>query len=1062
MDPAQQSGSHPLLRVPRAYKKTPVPLPPVSLPPPPPPDSANYRPLAPTIAVQGPAVPGPSIQHASTLFFHTQPRMRAKPQTAAQKEAAKFNRMEQFLSDFPFDSLGDFLAILFHNRPHGKPDCRGTTHATMVGRFLHGLDQIRIADILPLLYHHGSGYPSINGAHAEEQELMFSTRGAPEDIRNTRPFMSTWAARIVAAEVRRQVGRLTKENPDDPSYHVHLRASANERSTAHVVSWRDLESWSLKKVEACYWRRGAGDLVMFITEAAAAPLSRMVLPLFGPDVHILWFIQISAVSAFIISRNRYANGDLAMILGIWLFACKSHIDIKGTYRRLGTSVADSTSRMALNSMTTSSLEELRTKVQITLEGGRIGVCLIVDNVQEYYEVYEQGIGRQNELKVGTAATCIELDECEPGTFDAKDYQARVAKNERATLTTDGLFDDLDWEHIHRVMPLHWARVLAEFSPHFLPLLSEIAARFRSAPIAKRRMREGRKSRGQPVGTNSEHSTETQGMERALADFARQIGLNPEQLKDFLFWIRGDGASYANVLRLTKYCAPLGTFSNRISTPEIWHTGATDLNSTAANHYGPATSPNPSSLSKCSNAAGLKRPSNIKSVDYYPTVRNFELIWIAHVLDCWRLRVFFAVEDLKVYIDSLATNNRLPDLGALVRDASILTERYTSQAAILRSLSAAASTNPALINKVPEGSPWVAPLAAPDPSNMPGLVDIVDGAEAPVPAAPKDTPDVPKAHEESADFDGNRVLRNSQIFLTNFGWWLEFSYAVPEGDIGRVWEIMKLWIFKFAGSSHQNYMAYLLEVYCMLRYELSNATRNAILDHWLLNITGELGKWKPGDLLQEHYNRWLEDMIQQHGGEFDSKFYRQTISPNVEHFLRIKEEIATAFSLKRRSKTHTFPHQRDELQLLLTLFKEEEVHVFRVAGVWRTACSGRPGRPNALIIPQSQQAQQFQLISATLFPIHSLDIISLDSVGELSTIDPNEPDDDGEDRSSGYQLNSGSDFAMFTDPKTGWMEHFDDAGQEESEEGLNEPPDEEAESPDPKLNTYLDEDVVHGE
>ncbi|KAJ7928686.1 hypothetical protein B0H13DRAFT_1860260 [Mycena leptocephala] len=58
--------------------------------------------------------------------------------------------------------------------------------------------------------------------------------------------------------------------------------------------------------------------------------------------------------------------------------------------------------------------------------------------------------------------------------------------------------------------------------------------------------------------------------------------------------------------------------------EIWHTGAVDLNSISANHDGPAASTDPSSLSRCSGVAGLKRPSNIKSVDYYPTVRN--LTW----------------------------------------------------------------------------------------------------------------------------------------------------------------------------------------------------------------------------------------------------------------------------------------------------------------------------------------------------------------------------------------------------------------------------------------------------
>jgi len=80
------------------------------------------------------------------------------------------------------------------------------------------------------------------------------------------------------------------------------------------------------------------------------------------------------------------------------------------------------------------------------------------------------------------------------------------------------------------------------------------------------------------------------------------------------------------------------------------------------------------------------------------------------------------------------------------------------------------------------------------------------------------------------------------------------------------------------------MTYLLEVHCLLRYEASQDLRDGILNNWLVNITGEVGKWIEADLLQEHYNRWLEDMVKKRGGDFDDKFYHHTLSPNVDHFL----------------------------------------------------------------------------------------------------------------------------------------------------------------------------------
>ena len=55
-------------------------------------------------------------------------------------------------------------------------------------------------------------------------------------------------------------------------------------------------------------------------------------------------------------------------------------------------------------------------------------------------------------------------------------------------------------------------------------------------------------------------------------------------------------------------------------------------------------------------------------------------------------------------------------------------------------------------------------------------------------------------------------------------------------------------------SNQNYKDYMLELYCLLKYEASKDLSNAVLNNMLVNLTGELGKWIEEDLMQEHYNR----------------------------------------------------------------------------------------------------------------------------------------------------------------------------------------------------------------
>ncbi|KAJ6568735.1 hypothetical protein B0H19DRAFT_878253, partial [Mycena capillaripes] len=84
------------------------------------------------------------------------------------------------------------------------------------------------------------------------------------------------------------------------------------------------------------------------------------------------------------------------------------------------------------------------------------------NVQQYATVYEHGLGRENQLKVGTACTAFKFDDCNPGAFNADDHIARVIKQEQQTMTTESVYRSIDWQHIEDVSELHFLRVLADY------------------------------------------------------------------------------------------------------------------------------------------------------------------------------------------------------------------------------------------------------------------------------------------------------------------------------------------------------------------------------------------------------------------------------------------------------------------------------------------------------------------------------------------------------------------------------------------------------------------------
>ncbi|KAJ4463460.1 hypothetical protein C8R41DRAFT_783824 [Lentinula lateritia] len=100
---------------------------------------------------------------------------------------------------------------------------------------------------------------------------------------------------------------------------------------------------------------------------------------------------------------------------------------------------------------------------------------------------------------------------------------------------------------------------------------------------------------------------------------------------------------------------------------------------------------------------------------------------------------------------------------------------------------------------------------------------------------------------------------------------ECANAVTSGDVGCVWEVLKVMIFTFSGSLHSKYASYLLETITSLELELSCAFRDALLQTMVINLNGKTGRFSPCDLIQEYFNRLLEFIVERKGKEFDHVF-----------------------------------------------------------------------------------------------------------------------------------------------------------------------------------------------
>ncbi|KAF8193655.1 hypothetical protein BJ912DRAFT_1091531 [Pholiota molesta] len=491
-----------------------------------------------------------------------------------------------------------------------------------------------------------------------------------------------------------------------------------------------------------------------------------------------------------------------------------------------------------------------------LNPATIGVIRL-DNVQNYLFQRDTSMGRQNRLNIGLAATYyeIELDGVDISAFDLENVQHTRSQQSRKSFTFHKLHELVDDAHIEAVCILQW-----------ISTLPEISLRYRTN--AAKQPLKPEASKVHPLASSSRNET---------------TGQTKDAFKKRLFPIGGDGLTYEKMVQLKEYLQ----FHNndlqsmRIVQPllEWWHTEWTNLSRIFESHWGPSLTEDPSRLAHSAEAIGHKKPSNLKKVDFYNSREFAFLVLDARILDCWRL--FFHTENLFEHFDRLASKKKLPSYEDLEIGARRLYRSYTSMRAQER---------------VMRGSQFLA-------------------ADSSIPISETQWNPRPKANP---NFAGDQVLARSMAFMRETMMARELSLATAEGDVGRVWEIIKTMVFTFAGSSHAKYMGYVLEMVATLEIESTKELRRGLLQMTLVNLTGRPGHWSAGDFIQEYFNRLLEAVVERKGVEYGDKFIRKTWSRNLHHIARLKLSWF------------------DGMQTLTSLYKSKRLHLFHAARTYDTA------------------------------------------------------------------------------------------------------------------------------
>ncbi|KAF9058740.1 hypothetical protein BDP27DRAFT_1432336 [Rhodocollybia butyracea] len=735
-------------------------------------------------------------------------------------------------------------------------------HQKVVARLLSGRNKVKVAHIIDAIYNHRDAQPSWRSPRVEERKLAFSLTKDLTSIGFACPALKAWAAQICAAEAHRDMKILIQNDPDHPEYAPAVLSLKD-------ISWSEVMDYSPEQVVDTLCKRTVFLFNFFEHISVPHKDGKPVECIRRPHEMCI----IASLTPLINGHNMCVNGYFSLAFRIHLFSCQAHTDLKCLASRIGLAVHDATIRRAIKAMTKKARVEMKRIAIEAAANGDVVQGLGIDNIQRHAQVYKGGALQQSIMKTGTYSCEIQFQGVPPGAWDLNDYLTRVIANKRSEMTVDSLWRDIDWNHYNESMVLYCIKMLAEEIHVLSSHVKTVTDRFHSKPMAIHRLPDDFRTSIQPLGSNAENELETQGMKRAIDDFNSQIGYPHDAAETLLEWVGGDSGTHDSI--------------EQILTPEGWHVWSTGINAISENHFGPANSSNPSSLSMLFHAIGLKRPLNLKKVDFYPTTKGCKVVWTLMILDCWR--IILNTDDLELYFNDLATEGGLPTFDFLFSTAQTLIWQYVCSAAYHRVLS----------------------LEAQD-----GVRNSTLKAEQ---------VELEKAFQDPEDFDGDCTLANSIAFKMHFGSWLLLEHAIKAGDVGWVMQLLKIWIFMFAGLKHPKYTTYLLELHCLLTYESSDALQMAILNNYLVQFGLEAQEC---DLMIEHHVFKLEDMVSRAGGEFDGPFYRDIIAPNVDNMTRLNRSLMLPFELGERKNSHTKPNLLPEKKLLMSFLIENEVQFFR--------------------------------------------------------------------------------------------------------------------------------------
>ena len=134
-------------------------------------------------------------------------------------------------------------------------------------------------------------------------------------------------------------------------------------------------------------------------------------------------------------------------------------------------------------------------------------------------------------------------------------------------------------------------------------------------------------------------------------------------------------------------------------------------------------------------------------------------------------------------------------------------------------------------------------------------------------------------------------------------------------------------FTFWGSGATNYGNELLEHAILFIHVYPKKLREALLDNWLVNPSGEPHRWHELDLLQEHLNFWIKVFFNSWNSDFGSSFLQKVVSLNIPGFSQFRMHLEDAMGMSPVSGYHFKPNIKNDIIALASRHNIDDIFTF---------------------------------------------------------------------------------------------------------------------------------------